>query len=166
MSVVTREADGTRTPPTPTPGNGRGRLIRRAVLAVLTVVVVVVAVSWTHAPWRDFVHRKPASYVEISFVQPERLPSTIPSGGSVRFSFLINNVEPAHSQRTISWVTSVRDAVTGTAKQVGTGSAVLTGGTTRTVQQRVTVTGTHRSEVSVKLATGQQIDFFVVPKSP
>lgn len=166
MSVMTRAADGTDKPQPPAPGTGRSPLIRRALLLVIAVVVIIVAVTWTHAPWRDFVHRKPASYVEISFVQPERLPSTIPSGGSVRFSFLINNVEPAHSQRTVSWVTSVRDTVTGAAMQVSTGSAVLSGGTTRTVLQQVTVGGTHRSEVSVKLGSGQQIDFFVVPTSP
>jgi hypothetical protein len=161
MSVMTRAADGTQSP-TPQPsGNRRG--IRRLVAAVLIAVLAIFAVSWTHAPWRDFVHRKPASYVELSFVQPGRLPSTVPAGGSIRFSFVINNVEPVTSHRTVSWKTSVRDTDTGATTTVSTGSLDIPGGETRTVAQQVTVKGTHRAEVVVKLGSGQQIDFFVVP---
>jgi hypothetical protein len=166
MSVMTRAARGTDAPEPLTPAKRSRRAIRLAATAVLVVVLAVFAVSWTHAPWRDFVHRKPASYVELSVVQPARLPSTVPSGGTVRFSFVIRNVEPAGTHRTVSWVTSVRDTVTGEVTTVGTGSADISGGDTRTTAQQVTIKGTHRSEVIVKLASGQQIDFYVVPSSP
>ncbi len=163
MSVMTRAAHGSSAAG-PQPPRGPGlRLIRLAAAIIVAVVVAVVAVSWTHAPWRAYVHRNAPSYVTLSFVQPSQLPSTIPSGATIRFSFVINNVEPAKSHRTVSWVTSIRDTVTGSAATVSTGSADLAGGKTRTVEQQVTIKGTHRSEVIVKLSSGEQIDFFVVP---
>ncbi len=166
MSVMTRAAHGTQSPAPKPPRQGRRRGIRMAVAAILVVVLAVFAVSWTHAPWRDFVHRKPASYVELSIAAPARLPSTVPSGGTIRFSFVVTNVEPATSHRTVSWVTSVRDTVTGATTTIASGSADIPGGKTRTVAQQVTIKGTHRSEVIVKLGSGQQVDFFVVPSLP
>jgi hypothetical protein len=166
MSVMTRAARDTDAPEPLTPAKRKRRGIRLVATAILVVVLAGFAVSWTHAPWRNFVHRKPASYVELSVVQPARLPSTVPSGGTVRFTFVIKNVEPASAHRTVSWVTSVRDTITGATTTAGTGSADIPGGGTRTVEQQVTIKGTHRSEVIVKLASGQQIDFYVVPSSP
>lgn len=166
MSVMTRAARGTEAPEPQTPASGKRRGIRLAAVAILVVVLAAFAVSWTHAPWRDFVRRKPASYVELSVVQPAQLPSSVPSGGTIRFTFVIRNVEPSSAHRTVSWVTSLRDTVTGANTSVGTGSADIPGGSTRTVLQQVTIKGTHRSEVIVKLASGQQIDFYVVPSPP
>ncbi len=166
MSVMTRATHGTPSP-APQPSSRRGmRAIRMVAGAILAIVLAVFALSWTHAPWRDFVHRKPASYVELTIAAPERLPSTVPSGGSIRFSFVITNVEPAQSHRAVSWTTAVRDTVTGATTTIATGSADIPGGKTRTVQQQVTISGTHRSEVIVKLSTGQQVDFYVVPSPP
>ncbi len=166
MSVMTRSANGRQASPSPAPGNRRSRTIRRLAVAALAVVLVVFAVSWTHAPWRDFVHRQAPSYVQLSIASPENLPSGVPAGGSIRFSFVIDNVESARASRTISWVSSVRDTVTGTVVAAGKGSVVVAGGTTRTIEQEVTITGTHRSEVIVRLASGKQVDFFVTPSSP
>ncbi|HEX4431541.1 MAG TPA: hypothetical protein VHZ96_19895 [Frankiaceae bacterium] len=166
MSVMTRAEDGHKPSPPPAPGNRNTRALRVLATLVVAVVLVVFAVSWTHAPWRDFVHRQAPSYVELTIAAPASLPSSVPSGGSIRFSFVINNVESAHARRTVSWVTSVRDTVTGAVAGAGKGSVVLTGGTTRTVSQDVTIRGAHRSEVIVRLDSGQQVDFFLTPTSP
>jgi hypothetical protein len=78
---------------------------------------------------------------------------------------VINNVESAHANRSVSWVTTVRDTVTGDVTVAGKGGAVVAGATTRTIEQEVTIRGTHRSEVIVRLGSGQQVDFFVTPSA-
>ena len=130
-------------------------------LALLGVVALSLAVSWTHAPWRDFVRRKPASYVELTIVQPSALPTTFVSGSALAFGFSIRNVDAAGSHRTVTWTTSVRDTVTGKSVVAERGSRVAPAGSTETINERVTVTGTHRTEVIVALGSGQQIDFYV-----
>ena len=166
MSVMTHAAGGRKAPPPPAPGKRNMRPVRVLAAFVVAVVLIVFAVSWTQAPWRDFVHRKPPAYVELTIAAPGSLPSKVPSGGSVRFGFVIHNVESAQASRTLSWAASVRDTVTGEVTPAGQGSVVVAGGTTRTIEQAVTIRGTHRSEVIVRLGSGQQVDFYVTPSSP
>ena len=66
----------------------------------------------------------------------------------------------------MTWATTIRDTVTGDVAAVGKGSVSVAGGTTKTIEQNVTIRGTHRSEVIVQLASGQQVDFYVTPSSP
>jgi hypothetical protein len=134
-------------------------------LVALVIAAIFVAVSWTHAPWRDYVQRKPPSYVELTVVQPQALPATFVAGQPVQFDFSINNVDKAGTHRTIDWVTSARDTVTGRTTISSRGSAVIAAGSAKTVSQQVTLGGTHRGEVIVKLGTGQQIDFYVSPRT-
>jgi hypothetical protein len=68
MSVMTRAADHRKAPPPRAPGNRNARTARVLAGLVVGVILVAFAVSWTHAPWRAFVHRKAPSYVELSFV--------------------------------------------------------------------------------------------------
>lgn len=164
MSLMTRAADGRKSPP-PAHRERKPRTVRALALLAVSVALVVFAVSWTHAPWRDFVHRKPPSYLQLSFAARASLPSSVPSGASVSFSFVINNVEPARASRTARWVTSVRDTATGDVTPAGQGTVVVAGGTTRTIKQEVTIRDTHRSEVIVRLDSGQQVDFYVTPST-
>jgi hypothetical protein len=144
---------------------GTKRTALMAGLTLLVVVAIFVAVSWTHAPWRDYVHRKPASYVELTVARPAALPTTFVAGEVLKFEFSLHNVEEAGTHRSIDWVTSVRDTVTGTSVVAARGSATLEAGSTRTINAQVTVTGAHRSEVIVKLGSGQQVDFYVTPSA-
>jgi hypothetical protein len=79
----------------------------------------------------------------------------------VRFSFLINNVGKSGTSKTVDWTTSVRDTETGQTQPVSSGSAVIDAGSAKNVSEQVTIEGSHRSEVIVKLGSGQQIDFYV-----
>jgi hypothetical protein len=170
MSVMTHRTEPAGPPPSAPRRRAPRRSYRppRAVtatgLVVLVVFLIVVAVSWTHAPWRDYVRRKPPNYVELTVVRPQALASTFVSGHPVRFDFSINNVDQAGTHRTITWVTSVRDTVTGHTVVADRGSEAIAAGSVKTLSQQVTIRGTHRSEVIVKLGSGQQIDFYVSPK--
>jgi hypothetical protein len=165
MSLMTRPAEGgepshPNKPRRPRlPSAPRPAIV--AALAALAIALVFIAVSWTHAPWRDYVRRKPPAYVELTFVGPASLPATFRSGQPVRFSFVINNVGKSGTSKTVDWTTSVRDTETGQARQVSSGSAVIDAGNARTVSGQVTIEGSHRNEVIVKLGSGQQIDFYV-----
>ena len=179
MSVMTRPADGTgppedpphppEPPDLPDPPGPRGPVGRRPVvvagLAVLAIIAIFIAVSWTHAPWRDFVHRKPPSYVELTVVGPQALPSTFLAGEPVSFAFSVKNVDQSGTRRNVTWVTSVRDTVTGHSDAVNHGSAVVEAGSTKTVSEQVSIDSTHRTEVVVRLGTGEQIDFYVSPQA-
>jgi hypothetical protein len=159
MSLMTRPAEGAE-PGQPNKPRVPGPAVVAALVA-LAVGLVFFAVSWTHAPWRDYVRRKPPAYVELTFVGPASLPATFRSGQPVRFSFLINNVGKSGTSKTVDWTTSVRDTETGRTQPVSSGSAVIDAGSAKTVNEQVTIEGSHRSEVIVKLGSGQQIDFYV-----
>jgi hypothetical protein len=144
------------------PGYQRPLVVAGAV--ILGIAAIIFAVSWTHAPWRDYVHRKPASYVELTFVQAQELPAAFVAGQPVRFTFSIHNVDAAGTHRTIDWTTSVRDTVTGTVTSAARAEAVIGAGATKTISGQVTINGANRNEVIVKLGSGQQIDFYVAPR--
>jgi hypothetical protein len=168
MSVMTHRSDAPPPPPRRRAPRSKSERVRPIVLTgllALVIAAIAVAVSWTHAPWRDYVHRKPASYVELTVVNPQALPSTFVAGQVVSWSFAIHNVEPSGTHRTVGWVTSVRDTVTGKTAVVNQASAVIEGGSVKTVRDDLTIAGTHRSEVIVKLGTGQQVDFYVTPRT-
>jgi hypothetical protein len=168
MSVMTHRTDQAEPPPrrrAPRRSLRPQRAIAAAGLVVLAVVLIFVAVSWTHAPWRDYVQRKPPSYVEVTVVRPQALPTTFVSGQPVHFDFSINNIDKSGTHRAIAWVTSVRDTVTGHTTVIDRGSAVIAAGSAKTLSERVAIDGTHRSEVIVKLDTGQQLDFYVSPRT-
>jgi hypothetical protein len=125
------------------------------------LVGLLLAVTVGGVPWRDYVRRQPPAVVALSFLDPATLPAGAAADGTVHFRFSVEN-QQAHSY-VASYTTVVIDTVTNEQLTVRSGEVPIAAGATTTLDGQATITGTHRQQVLVRLASGQSIDFYVTP---
>lgn len=145
------------------PNAWRQPRVATAIAAVIGLIVgVALAIALGGLPWRDYVRRQSPAVVALAFVNPAMLPTTTGPNRTVRFSFTIENRQQRALRTGLS--ASVSEPATNVIRTLNRGSTVVAAGVTERLSQQLSIPPDRsggRYEVTVRLDTGQSIDFYV-----